>query len=250
MMDGREQKPRPAAAAPLCLFLDVDGTLLDIAPTPDSVRVDPALVDLLRELDRVFDGALALISGRPIVEIDDLFAPLLLSVAGVHGCERRDASGHWYRPSLVGAELESIRADLRDFLTQLHGTLLEDKGCALAVHFRQAPYLEEKLRLKLCTYLSRAKEYELLEGDHVIEIKPAAHNKATAIEAFMQAAPFVGRSPIYIGDDKTDLDGFAAVRRFKGKALSVGDRVRADQRLANPAAVREWLEALVREAPR
>jgi trehalose 6-phosphate phosphatase len=232
------------------LFLDVDGTLLDIAPTPDTVRVEPALVDLLRELDRAFDGALALISGRPIVEIDDLFEPLLLSVAGIHGCERRDALGHWYRPAFVGAELEPIRKDLQDFLARLHGTLLEDKGCALAIHFRKAPYLEEKLRLRLCALLARTREYELIEGDHVIEIKPTSRNKATAIEAFMQEAPFAGRMPVYIGDDVTDSDGFAAVRRFSGKAISVGDRVTADRHLENPTAVREWLETLLLEAPR
>jgi len=230
---------------PYCLFLDVDGALLDIAPTPDSVRVDAALVDLLRELDCAFDGALALISGRPIVEVDDLFEPLFLSVAGVHGCERRDASGHWYRPSFASSDLDPVRVELRDLLKQFHGTLLEDKGCALAVHFRQAPYLEEKLKLLLSTCVSRTREYELLEGDHVIEIKPAAHSKATAIEAFMQESPFAGRCPVYIGDDKSDLDGFAAVRRFKGRAISVGTRVVADKCLESPTAVREWLESLL-----
>src|SRR5687768_6338536 len=111
MIDAHARNSHSAAAPPFCLFLDVDGTLLDIAPTPDSVCVDAALVDLLRELHRVFDGALALISGRPIVEVDDLFEPLFLSVAGVHGCERRDASGRWYRPSFAGTELEPIRTD-------------------------------------------------------------------------------------------------------------------------------------------
>lgn len=250
MTDGHVQNPQSAAMLRFCLFLDVDGTLLDIAPTPDSVRVDPALVNLLRQLDLVFDGAVALISGRPIVEIDDLFEPLFLSVAGIHGCERRDASGHWYRQAFVPADLEPIRTDLRDFLRQFHGTLLEDKGCVLAVHFRQAPHLEEKLRLRLSNFLTRIREYELLEGDHVIEIKPVTHNKATAIEAFMQEAPFAGRSPVYISDDKTDLDGFAAVRRFNGQAISVGDRVAADRKLKSPAAVREWLETLLLETQR
>jgi trehalose 6-phosphate phosphatase len=249
MIDGHTRNPQLAPAPP-CLFLDVDGTLLDIAPTPDSVRVEPALVDLLRELDRAFEGALALISGRPIVEVDDLFEPLFLSVAGVHGCERRDALGHWYRPTFVGTELEPIRTNLREYLPQFHGTLLEDKGCAVAVHFRQAPHLEEKLRLRLCALLSRTREFELVEGNFVLEIKPVAHNKATAIEAFMQEPPFAGRSPVFIGDDKTDLDGFAAVRRFNGQAISVGDRVTADRHLKSPAAVREWLETLLLEAPR
>ena len=249
MKGGRGRDPQRAAAGLFCLFLDVDGTLLDIAPTPEAVRVDPALVNLLRQLDRAFDGALALISGRSIVDIDQLFAPLLLSVAGVHGCERRDASGHWYRPSLAGT-LEFIRADLREFLTQFHGALLEDKGYGLAVHFRQAPHHEEELRLKLCAYLARAREYELLEGDHVIEIKPMAYNKGTAIEAFMQTTPFVGRCPIYIGNDTTDLDGFAAVRRFNGQAISVGDRVNADLRLADSTAVHKWLKTLLLEPTR
>ncbi len=250
MIDTHARKSHSATAPPFCLFLDVDGTLLDIAPTPDRVRVDPALVDLLRELDRAFDGALALISGRPIVEVDDLFEPLFLSVAGVHGCERRDATGHWYRPSFAGTELEPIRKDLQDFLSQFQGTMLEDKGCALAVHFRQAPYLEEKLRLRLCAHLSGTRDYELLEGDHVIEIKPAAHNNASAIEAFMEEAPFAGRTPVFIGDDRTDLEGFAAVRRFNGQAISVGNRVAAERHLASPTAVREWLEMLLLEAPR
>jgi trehalose 6-phosphate phosphatase len=120
----------------------------------------------------------------------------------------------------------------------------------LAIHFRKAPYLEEKLRLRLCALLARTREYELIEGDHVIEIKPTSRNKATAIEAFMQEAPFAGRMPVYIGDDVTDSDGFAAVRRFSGKAISVGDRVTADRHLENPTAVREWLETLLLEAPR
>jgi trehalose 6-phosphate phosphatase len=250
MIAGHRQIPQPAAAPPCCLFLDVDGTLLDIAPTPDSVRVDQALVGLLRDLDRAFDGALALISGRPIVEVDDLFEPLYLSVAGVHGCERRDASGHWYRPSFAGTDLEPVREDLREFLPQFHGTMMEDKGCALAVHFRQAPNLEEELRSRLSAHLSRIQDYELLEGDHVIEIKPAAHNNATAIEAFMEEEPFAGRSPVFIGDDMADLDGFAAVRRFSGQAISVGNRVAADRQLASPTAVRAWLEMLLLEAPR
>ena len=241
---------QPAAARRFCLFLDVDGVLLDIAPTPDSVRVDPALVSLLRELDRALDGALALISGRPVVEIDDLFEPLFLSVAGVHGCERRDANGRWYRPSFADTGLDSIRSDLRELLAHFHGTLLEDKGCALAVHFRQAPHLEEKLRQVLCTCLSRTRECELLEGDQVIEIKPVAHSIATAIEAFMQETPFADRTPIFIGDEKLDLAGFAAVRRFNGHAISVGDRLIADRSLKSPTAVREWLETLLLEAHR
>src|SRR5690349_2038492 len=248
MTGGSAPSTSLGAVQSFCLFLDVDGTLLDIAPTPGEVRVDSELIELLRRLEHACDGALALISGRPITELDDLFAPLFLSVAGVHGCERRDASGRWYRPTFDGSALEPIRNSIEQSLSGIHGTLVEDKGCAIAVHFRQAPYLEEVLKLRLSSILTRTTEYELLEGDHVIEIKPVTQNKATAIEAFMQEAPFSGRMPIFVGDDHTDLDGFAAVRRFKGQAISVGNRVIADKALPNPAAVRAWLRELLRES--
>jgi trehalose 6-phosphate phosphatase len=243
-----EMESMKGTGTPICLFLDVDGTLLDFAPTPGEVHVDPELVDLLRQLEHACDGALALISGRPITELDDLFAPLFLSVAGVHGCERRDASGRWYRPTFDGSALEPMRNSIEQSLSGIHGTLVEDKGCAIAVHFRQAPYLEEVLKLRLSSVLTRTRDYELLEGDHVIEIKPVTQNKATAIEAFMQEAPFAGRMPIFVGDDHTDLDGFAAVRKLKGRAISVGSRVIADKSLPDPAAVRAWLRELLHES--
>jgi trehalose 6-phosphate phosphatase len=241
--NSRSPRP-PAPEGPWCLFLDVDGTLLDIAETPDAVQVDGLLLDLLRRLHRISDGALALITGRTIPTIDSLFAPLHLAVAGVHGFERRNADGRYFRPSFVGPHLHQLRTELTAIATSLHGTLLEDKGCGFAMHYRQAPNLEETIRLRMARLVTTAlPTFELLEGNNVIEIKPAEHSKATAIEAFMQEAPFTGRTPIFIGDDATDLDGLAAVKRFGGLAIAVGSRP-GDTRLATPGDVRDWLTTL------
>jgi trehalose 6-phosphate phosphatase len=124
--------------------------------------------------------------------------------------------------------------------------LLEDKGCAFALHYRQAPELGEAVRLRLARLVSAASSsFELLDGDHVVEIKPVEHDKSTAIEAFMQEAPFCGRMPVFIGDDTTDLDGFAAMRRFDGLAIAVGSRIPGENRLAGPRDVRAWLGSLL-----
>ena len=245
---GQFTRPAPPQA-PWCLFLDIDGTLLDIAPTPDAVNVDAALLDLLRRLERACDGAIALVTGRPIAAVDALFDPLQLPVAGVHGFERRNAQGHYFRPGFVGAGLSYLRSEVTALAQSLHGVLLEDKGCAFALHYRQAPNLEETIRLRLARLVSVAlPAFELLDGDHVVEIKPVEHDKSTAIEAFMQEEPFSGRTPVFIGDDTTDLDGFAAMKRFNGLAIAVGSRIPGERRLAGPRDVRVpgWKACLAR----
>jgi trehalose 6-phosphate phosphatase len=237
--------PLPAAAR-CCVFLDIDGILLDFAPTPDEVRVDEPLRDLLRNLDRDCEGAVAFVSGRAIVDIDELFEPLYLAAAGVHGCERRDAAGHWRRETRNSGSLAELRERLADRLQPLDGVWLEDKGCALAIHFRRVPHLESPLRgalTRLGTLLPA--ELELLEGDHVIEIKPRGHDKGSAIEAFMKEAPFEGRLPVFIGDENTARDGLAAVRRLNGLAIGVGERGAGTWRLPNPSEVRRWLESFL-----
>jgi trehalose 6-phosphate phosphatase len=244
--DSKEVAQPMPPQAPWCLFLDIDGTLLDIAPTPDAVKVDVALLNLLRRLGRACNGAIALVTGRSIAAVDALFDPLQLPVAGVHGFERRNAQGRHFRPDFVGAGLSYLRSEVTALAQSLHGVLLEDKGCAFAVHYRQAPNLEETVRLRLARLVSAAlPAFELLDGDHVVEIKPAEHDKSSAIEAFMQEKPFTGRTPVFIGDDTTDLDGFAAMKRFNGLAIAVGSRIPGDMRLAGPRDVRAWLEGLL-----
>jgi trehalose 6-phosphate phosphatase len=224
------------------LFLDVDGTLLDLAPTPGSVVVDEPLRALLEVLERQCDGALALVSGRPIADLDALFDPLILAAAGVHGCERRDVQGHWFQPQFGDGGLAKLREELERELSGLDGLLIEDKQYALALHYRRAPALETPLRTVLsCLGTCLPAHLEVIEGDEVFEIKPASHDKGTAIEAFLQEPPFSGRFPVFIGDDLTDQDGFAVVRRHLGLAIAVGDKVSSEWQLAGPTEVRRWL---------
>ena len=229
-----------------CLFLDIDGTLLDLAPTPGAVRVDEPLRGLLRSIERECDGALALISGRTIADVDGLFDPLFLPVAGVHGCERRNGRGYWQRQSGRSADFGEYCARLRAAIAPLSAVLIEDKGCGIALHYRRAPQLEGPLRALLDRLAPRLPDsHEVFDGDEVIELKPRGHDKGSAIGAFMQEVPFAGRFPIFIGDDLTDQHGFDAVRGRGGLAIAVGSNVHSEWHLANPGAVRRWLGAFL-----
>lgn len=230
---------------PWCLFLDVDGTLLEIAATPDAVSVDDHLRQLLSEVSHALDGAVALVSGRAIAALDKLFAPRRWPAAGLHGLERRDARGRLHRYAPGRHRLDEARLRLLYLAARTPGILLEDKGAAIAVHYRAAPEAEPTLRRALGEVADRlAPEYHLLEGKQVFELKPAFATKADAVRAFMHEAPFAGRRPIYVGDDITDLDGFAAVERVGGVSVAVGDRVHAQLRVASPRDVRALLADL------
>ncbi len=127
--------------------------------------------------------------------------------------------------------------------------LLEDKGCAFALHFRQAPHLEETVRLRMARLMTATiPAFELVEGDRAIEIKPVGGDKTTAVEAFMQEEPFAGRIPVYVGNDSLDISGFTAVKRFKGLGIGVGSSDPAGRRLAGPSEVRSWLSQLCKSA--
>lgn len=228
-----------------CLFLDVDGTLLEFASAPDAVHVDGALRSLLLQVARTLEGAVALVSGRAIAEIDRLFAPPQWPAAGLHGLERRDARGHLCRHATRSGRLDKARLELLRLANRTPGVLLEDKGESIAVHYRAAPEQEPVLRRLVDQVASElAPGYHVLDGSRVLEIKPSVATKADAVRAFMQEAPFTGRRPIYVGDDVTDLDGFAAVDQGGGLSVAVGDRVEAQLRLASPSEVRGLLANL------
>jgi trehalose 6-phosphate phosphatase len=230
---------------PCCLFLDVDGTLLDIAPTPDAVVVDAALPALLQQVRDALGGALALVSGRSLEQLDALFAPYSWPAAGLHGLERRDERGQVHRAGDDGPVLDEARLALADVVARAPGALLEDKGRSLAIHYRAAPALEHVLRRELRAIAARlGADFHVLEGRRVLELKPVAATKARAIEEFLAEAPFAGRLPIFIGDDVTDLDGFAAVEAAGGVSIAVGDRVEAMMRVASPRDVRVLLADL------
>ena len=235
----------PLPDSPWCLFLDVDGTLLELAATPFAVVVHPPLPELLARLHRAAGGALALVSGRTIADLDRLFGALALPAAGLHGSERRNAAGRLEVAEVVHTQLAVVRAGLGALAARHPGVLLEDKGVALALHFQGARELEHQLRAEVALIAAPlVPEYTLLDGHAVIEVKPAVHTKDSAVSAFMREPPFMGRMPIFIGDDQTDYGGFAAVRRFDGLAIAVGPRVKSQWWLPGPKAVHHWLEQL------
>jgi trehalose 6-phosphate phosphatase len=226
------------------LFLDVDGTLLEIAATPAAVRVPERALRVLATLQRRLAGAVALVSGRNIAELDRLFAPLRLAAAGVHGAERRDAKGNVQRYDNVDA-LAPARRLLAAWSAAHEGALLEDKGAALALHYRGVPSLESSARAVVAKALAAlAPGFHVQEGKKVLELKADFASKGHAIEAFMREAPFSGRIPVFIGDDLTDEDGFEVVNRRGGHsiAVGVGKQTRARFHLADERSVLEWLE--------
>ena len=242
--------PKPAPP-PLsrahALFLDVDGTLLEFAADPAGVRVDADLADMLPALARKLGGAIALITGRCIVDVDSLFPGFQLPVAGQHGCERRSADGtlHTHAPSAHGRM--RMRDALAVFAARHHGLTVEDKGHTFALHYRQAPRLAAHVHRTLRAQIADASMgggWRLQPGKSILEVKPEGRDKGTAILDYMREPPFRGRSPAFIGDDATDEYGFAAVAQLGGIAVKVGKgRTSAPYRLRDVAAVRRWLRA-------
>ncbi len=223
------------------LFLDFDGTLVEIAAHPELVAVPPGLVDTLGRIAQWLDGAVAVVSGRPIAQIDRFLDPLALSVAGVHGAERRRADGSMAR--LPVQPLQAVE-EAAARLVRAHPSLrLEIKRGSLAVHYRQEPELEALCLATMEAAIARSPGLTLLRGKRVVEAKPAAASKGRAIEAFLEEAPFAGRRPVFIGDDVTDEAGFAVVQARGGLAVKVGPGpTSASERLDDPAAMREALE--------
>jgi trehalose 6-phosphate phosphatase len=228
------------------LFLDVDGTLLEIAARSDLVRVPPKLPALLGELGAQRGGALALISGRSLAELDLLFQPWRGAAAGVHGSERRRADGTFvhHTDDAAAAAFDEIRPRLTALAHARGGLLLEDKRTALALHYRAAPESAAEVRALAETLLKQAGTgLRLIFGKMVVEFQLRGVNKGTAIAAFLSESPFLGRRPIFLGDDATDEDGFAEIDRRGGVSIWVGEpaKTRASYALPSVAAVLAWL---------
>jgi trehalose 6-phosphate phosphatase len=234
------------------LFLDIDGTLLDLAETPDSVRVDCAISTLLSALARRLGGATALITGRTIADADQLFPGLSLPVAGQHGLERRGADGVLHTHGEGPPGYGWLHGELARLVERHDGLWLEDKGATLALHYRQAPglasYVHRTVRALAATSGAAGAEWRLQPGKCVVEIKPAGRDKGAAILDYMAESTFAGRLPVFVGDDQTDEFGFAAVARLGGWAVKVGPGLtHAMYRLPDVNAVRHWLAALLRQ---
>lgn len=207
----------------IAVFTDFDGTLVEIADTPDAVILPDGLADNLDRAAQELDQAFAVITGREIADIDHFLAPLRLPVAGAHGAQRRRADG-----SLEAAD-EAMLAAARDIaraiapLAVSHPRLLvEEKAGAVALHFRQAPELEGACRLAMEEALIDHPAFSLIAGKMVFEARPAGRDKGAALRAFMQEEPFTGRTPIFIGDDRTDEDAFRAAQELGGIGIKLG----------------------------
>jgi trehalose 6-phosphate phosphatase len=237
----------PPYAANWAFFLDIDGTLLDIEGHPDHVRIGRAELDLVDGLYRATHGALALVSGRPLAGIDDLFHPLKLPIAGQHGAERRDARGKRHRHRFPVEALHRAAAPVRKFAARNEGLVFEDKGASVALHYRLAPQLEAAAKAVVeDAARSAGGAIEVQVGKMVFELKPAGVDKGAAIERFMHDEPFVGRIPVFLGDDVTDEYGFRVINRLGGHSVKIGEgETAARWRLANPAAAKAWLGAWV-----
>jgi trehalose 6-phosphate phosphatase len=232
----------------IAMFLDVDGTLLEFAQRPDAVVPSTRLPDILVRLDVALGGALALISGRAVKDLDRIFDPLRLPSGGQHGLERRDAGGRLHKADLAHT-LDDIRPQLRDFTDHHDGTLLEDKGSALALHYRLAPSAEAAAHALVDRLVSERDDLHFLAGKMVFEIKSHTVDKGVTIARFMAEPPFAGRLPVFLGDDVTDEDGFRFVNHAGGVSIRVGETAASAARhgLPDVDAALDWLFAVLEQ---
>jgi trehalose 6-phosphate phosphatase len=247
-----DQLPVPRSLVPqldeIALLLDIDGTLLDLMPTPREVWVPPGLATTLNGLVAATSGALALVSGRSLNDIDLIFAPARFPAVGGHGAEMRLSADDEAAAPLAPLLDRELKRRLAAIARISPGILLEDKGYSLALHYRLAPEAKEAIETAIA--LIRAdmpsESVEVLPGKCVFEIKPAGFTKANGVRALMQHAPFAGRRPLFIGDDVTDESVFAIMPEIQGLAFSVGRRAKGvNGHFDAPCDVREFLAQLL-----
>ena len=240
------QEGHPPFSTGWCLFLDIDGTLIEHMDRPGDVVVDAALKTLIGRLAESLGGAVALISGRAVEDVERLFAPLVVPVAGLHGVEHRDVRGVIHRHAMDENALDSAHAHLQHVAAQNPGLFFEDKGLNLALHYRTAPeaapIAEDAIRAVARDLGIR---FEIQQGKMVWEVKPSGYDKGTAIDEYLDEAPFAGRVPVFLGDDLTDEVGFELVNQRGGHSIKIGPgRTRAHWRMTDARAVRGFLSAL------
>ena len=232
----------------LALFLDVDGTLLDIAATPDRVVVPEGLAATIARLEGALGGALAIVTGRTLDDLDRLFFPLRTRAAGVHGAEMRFAPDDVAIEAQGAAPLpESLWREFAAVTNAFPGALAENKRYSFTAHYRAAPQAAASLRAALSGLLAShaTGDFELTDALCAYEIKSSGVNKGEAVRRFLERPPFAGRRPMFVGDDASDDFGFRSVADRRGFAFSVGAaRPEVDHVFADPATVRLWLGRL------
>lgn len=233
------------------LLFDIDGTLIDLAPSPREVVVPPGLRENLQSLLDRTDGAMALVSGRSLVDIDWIFEPVLFPAVGGHGAEMRLSID----TEAVASHAPPMDPELKKRFASIAmldpGILLEDKGYSLALHYRKAPLIEKALYDAVSAIRAELPDatIDILPGKFVCEIKASGVSKAIGVRELMTNEPFVGRTPVFLGDDVTDETVFAIMPDMEGISFSVGRRVRGVQgHFDSPADVRGWIAHLLRSA--
>ncbi|KAF1016495.1 MAG: trehalose-phosphatase [Burkholderia sp.] len=242
-------QPVPASLSlnDTAFFFDFDGTLVNLAPTPDGIHVPDSLPAMLGELCTLANGAVAIVSGRGIDSIDSFFGLANLPVAGLHGAERRSANGDTMRVSFNDEAMLCIQRKLAEVVERNPGTLLEIKGATVALHFRNAPECERVAREATKRLVDEYPDaYVLQPGKMVFEIKPKGVDKGRAIAAFLGEPPFATRRPVFAGDDLTDEKGFAVVNAAGGLSIKIGTgdtsaKTRLDSVEAMHAQIAQWV---------
>lgn len=233
----------------MALFTDFDGTLVEIAPKPDAIIVPPNLAERLTALDRVLAGAFAIVTGRTIDVIDGFLAAPVLSVSGSHGAERRHGNERAGPAPGYAAQARDIAREVRRAMGEDTRILIETKPSGVAIHYRAAPEREGEAHAALEAALETFGAFHAIAGKKVVEARPVGIDKGAAIATLMQEPPFAGRTPIFIGDDITDEDGFARVQTLGGFGVKVGDgATHARFRLPDVASVHILIDAVIEQA--
>ncbi len=239
----------PCPPERLAVFLDFDGTLADIVEHPDDVHLPPETAEALAKLETRTSGAVAIVTGRPIAQIDTLVTPLILPVAGVHGMSRRGFDGKLHTTKHDAALFAEAQARLTRLHLELSDTMVEVKPGSIAFHYRRRPDLAGSIAENIHDVLADLEGLDVLHGKMVVEVKAGHAHKGDAIRAFMAEEPFAGRVPLFAGDDVTDEFGFAAIREFDGIAIKIGPgETAAGWRAHGPDQFRKWLAGLADSA--
>ena len=228
-------------------FFDFDGTLVEIASRPDLVRVEPRVRDLLRALDDRFGGAVAVVTGRPLDAVDGFLAPLVLPTAAEHGSLRRDASGRMHADDSGAEAVEAAHRLLKPLADANPGLILERKSSSVALHYRQSPDLAAACAAAVEEVVAKNPNLVILPGKMVFELKPKGVDKGVAVRAFLEEAPFKGRTPIFAGDDVTDEHAFAVVNALGGITIKIDDGDTQAEYRTDRDGLFDWISRLVRK---
>lgn len=239
--------PLPDPGARWALLLDVDGTLLDFADDPQAVLPCESLLQLLHALHQALGGALALVSGRGLDDLDRMFGHPRWAAAGLHGLELRHADGSFRRRQPLAVDESRMRDAVMTLAARFDGVQLEDKQSALALHCRREPVQFAALLAAAMALMPQLHGYELQPGHHVLEFKPSGTDKGRAVQELIARPPFLTRLPVYLGDDLTDEHGFQSVNRLDGISVRIGQREpsHAHYSLASPATTQDWLQRVL-----